>query len=74
MTSVGAFVRDTLKPLVEELDVLLGKCEHLKLSKDEIDKFLRIVIGMEYLKLRYNFWLYLILGVLFCLTVYFILR
>ena len=71
---IGAFVTNVLKPLIEELDKLLGKCKHLKLTKKDINSMMLDLISLEVYKTKWYCILYLVLGSLFCLTVYFILK
>ena len=47
---IGAFIQNTLKPLIEELDKLLGKCEHLKLTRDDIGAWLQHILLVEVVK------------------------
>ena len=70
---IGAFILNTIKPLIEELDKLLGKCKHLKLGKEDIEQMLFKVIWLELNKVRWYCLTYLALGVMLCLTMYFIL-
>ena len=74
ISHIGSFIANTVKPLVEELDKLLGKCSNLHLTKEELNKTIENFIEFELEKTYVYCILSLILGVLFCLTVYFILR
>ncbi len=71
---IGAFIQNTIKPLIEELDELLGKCKHLNMDKEERRKILDAFIALEIYKVGMYSMTYLILGTLFCMTVYFILH
>ena len=70
---IGAFIQNTIKPLIEELDKLLGKCEHLKFGKEELYILLNGLVRFEMDKIKLYCLVYLILGTEFCLVVYLIL-
>lgn len=39
---IGAFIQNTLKPLIEEADMLLSKCEYLNIDTGKLlDKLIR---------------------------------
>ncbi len=65
--SIGAFIQNTVKPLLEEVERLLSKHKNIEVVVHK-------VILLEVFKTMIYSLTYLILGVLFCLTVYFILR
>lgn len=71
---IGGFIQNTVKPLVEELDKLLGKCEHLKITKEEITKLLNTVIVLEVFKVAAQSITWIFLGTCGFLTAYIILH
>jgi len=64
---LGTFIQNTIKPLLEQAERLLDKHMHL-------ESIINKLIVLEILKTIVYSFMYIILGVLFCLTVYFILR
>lgn len=71
---IGAFIQNTVKPLVEELDKLLGKCKHLKFKRKDIELMVKVVMDYSLIKTIIHSVTYLILGAIFCRTVWLILR
>ena len=71
---IGAFIQDTVKPIIESLDELLGKCVHLKLSRRELNKMIDLFVEVELIKTFAYCITYLLITIGLCLTVYFILR
>ncbi len=48
---IGAFILNVLKPAIEELDKLLGKCQHLKLDNSDIYDLLNGFAKLQIYKL-----------------------
>lgn len=71
---LGGFIQNTIKPLIEEVDSILNKCKNLKLKKKEIEYLIFKSIELEIEKAKYQAVMWITLGVLGCLTTYFILR
>ena len=70
----GAFIQNILKPIIEEADKVLGKCKNLHLTKKNICEIIHILLKYEIIKSVIYSITYIMLGILGCLTVYFILR
>ena len=74
MHHIGGFILNTIKPLIEEVDKILGECKNLNIDKEERMWLLKELMYLELAKTYAQFATYMILGVVGCLTVYFILR
>ena len=71
---IGGFIMNTIKPLIEELDQLLGKCQYLKLDNEDISFLILHTVDFELKKVVLQLITWIILGVCGCLTTYFILH
>ena len=70
---VGAFIQNTLKPCIEELDKILIKCERLKVDPESLRSALFGFMELQYQKCKWKCITNLILGAMFCLVVWLIL-
>lgn len=68
---IGAFIQNTLKPLIEETDKLLGKCQNLNIDTNHlIDKLLHFELQKTCIKCL----TYIVLGGILWSAVYTILH
>jgi hypothetical protein len=71
---IGAFIQNTLKPLIEELDKILEDCKTLKFTKEEIEKIIERFVWLEF-KITFLYLIgFIILGAIGCFIVYWILK
>lgn len=71
---IGGFVQNTVKPLIEKLDEFLGECKNLHLSKEEIREMIKFTTDLEIAITMIKSVTWVILGIIGCLTTYFILH
>lgn len=71
---IGAFIRETVRPLINELEVLMKKLKKMGVKSDQIEVMVDYVVQLEIIKTISYCITYVIIGVFFCLTLYFILR
>ena len=71
---LGNFILNVLKPLIEETDKMLGKCEYLKLDDEDIVYILETTIDLTLKRALINAITYIILGGMFCWSVWMILK
>jgi hypothetical protein len=65
---IGAFIQNTVKPMIEELDKVLGKCENLKIDKEELQKIFANLLVFEMFKTVVYCATYVFLGLKLCQT------
>lgn len=70
---LGYFIQHTIKPLVDDLNKALKGCEKIKMDKRFLEIFIYELVHLEIRKLLVRSIVHIILGILFCMTVYFIL-
>jgi len=70
---IGAFIQNTIKPLVEELDKLLGKCEHLKIDKKTLENIIHLATDVELTKATMNFIATIVVAICATISIYLIL-
>ena len=71
---IGMFIETTLRPVIERVDQILGKCEHLKLDKNELRKMVDLFVEVELIKSAWYGIAWIVGSVCFCLAVYFIMK
>lgn len=71
---VGAFIQNTIKPCIESLDELLGKCKHLKLKHEQIMELAKLTLQLELQKTFMNVIGSIVMTLSFLFTVYLILH
>jgi len=69
---VGYFIHNTIKPLIEELDQLMGKCQNLKFDKVYFEEILSKLIELELSKATLYCVTYLAIAGFLCLMVWLI--
>lgn len=70
----ATFIQNTLKPVIKEFDKCLEECEHLNIRGKEIEKWLESAIGVWFAIELVKSLTFIIMGGMFCWTVYLILR
>jgi len=70
----ATFIQNTLKPVIKEFDKCLGECKELELSPGQIEKWLESAIGVWFAIEVVKSITYIIMGSLFCWTIYLILH
>jgi len=71
---IGAFVQNTLKPLIEELDSLFSRLERFGMDKEDIKHILAWLIDLEIKKIIWYSITYIVLGAMLCFTLFHIIR
>ena len=71
---IGVFIINTLRPLIEELDKLLGKCQYLCISRDDLYGIVRLMVELEIQKTIIKGMVSLIIGGMFCWTMWLIVK
>ena len=71
---IGVFIINTLRPLIEEIDKLLAKCLYLKLENKSVEYILKIFIDLELKKTIIRGVIHLVLGIMFCWTIWLIIH
>ena len=71
---LGNFILNVLKPLIEETDRMLSTCEHLRVDGDDVIIILEETIELTLKRALINAVTYIILGGMFCWSVWFILK
>ena len=70
---LGYFIHHTLKPLIEEMDKIMGKCQNLKIDKYTLEYMFERLIWLEIHKALIYCGTYLIIAGALCISLYFIL-
>lgn len=70
----GAFIQNTLRSIVKEIDGVLSKCVYLTLTKEDIYTLIRLFLGFEVCKTMIISVTYLLLGLVLYGCVIIIMR
>ena len=71
---VGGFIQNTMKPMIEEINKVLARCENIQMTKIEVQQLLDQFVTIEIIKTFVYCITYLLLGGMLCGTIYFILH
>lgn len=71
---IGMFMQQTIKPILYELSEVLTKCKKLDITKKEMSEILSELVYVELQKTILQCTTQLVLGILFFITIYLILK